>query len=159
MWWYRDQNRSPAARPAPRPKPRAPEPALDAGPAVSATAARVLRGRGRDPDAWLLMSLFVDSRIEFDDGSVSDGMTWLDAERAIGASLAAEGPLRLYNRFAKEFGDGYSRRDDVPASHRDALGVLRAELSGAPGVVEVRPRTPRAVTTEAPTREVVRGRS
>ena len=41
------------------------------------------RGRPKDPDAWLVMSLLVDTRIEFEDGTVSEGMTWLDAERAI----------------------------------------------------------------------------
>jgi hypothetical protein len=111
---------------------------------LAAAVALALAGRPRDPDAWLAMSLLVDSRIVLDDGSASDGMSWLDAERTLGAALAGDGPLRLYNRFAREFGDGYSAREDLPEEHRAAIRAMSAALARAPGVKSVGPRTPRA---------------
>src|SRR5262245_29508115 len=127
VWWYRDPKRSPAApaRPATALSPAAAAlrvPAAAAPPADLAQAvAHAFAGRSKDPDAWLLMSLLVDSRVEMADGSVSDGMTWLDAERLLAVALGNGQPLRLYNRFAREFGDGYSLRNDVPKDHQKRM--------------------------------------
>ena len=141
MWWYRDPKSPPVAV-----KPEAPErrPAADVGRAdLSSVVAQVLAGGSRDPDAILVMSLLIDSRIELADGTVSDGMTWLDAERTIATALGGGEPVRLYNRFAKDFGEGFSTRKDVLAVYRDGLARLRAALKSAKGVKSVGPRTPR----------------
>jgi hypothetical protein len=138
MWWYRDPKRSPVAT---KPTPVRQRPAAPARADLAPHAAHVLEGRPKDPDAWLLMSLLVDSRIELTDGSVSDGMSWLDAERTLATAIGTGDPLRLYNRFSRDFGDGYTARTDLPKPHRDALAALRDALARSPGVVAVRPRS------------------
>jgi hypothetical protein len=148
VWWYRDPKRSPAApaRPATAPTPSAGAARAPAVPAPRADLAQAVAhaftGRSKDPDAWLLMSLLVDSRVEMTDGAVSDGMTWLDAERLLAVALGNGQPLRLYNRFAREFGDGYSLRDDVPKDHQKRMNRLREAIATAPGVRGVVPRSP-----------------
>lgn len=153
MWWYRDTKKSPAAkkpsgRRAPAPAPAAPRP-VEPGQGLTAAVAHVLAGRPRDPDAWLVMGLLVDSRIEIDGGAVSDGMTWHEAERTVAEALGPADPARLYNRFAREFGDGYTLREDLPEDRARALGALRDALASAPGVKTFALRTPRDVADPA----------
>ncbi len=141
MWFYRDSKRSPAAAPKlVLPKPAATGPQADLRPAVRA----ILAGRAKDPDPWLLMALLVDSRVEMDDGSKLDGLSWLDAERLLAeANTDANGtaePLRLYNRFSREFGDGYTLKSDLPETHTTALREILAALKASPGVKSVDPR-------------------
>lgn len=149
MWWYRDTKTSPAATKPSKPKTRpggAVAPADDgeaARPGLGAVVRSVLDGRPKDPDAWLLMSLLVDSRIELDGGATSDGMSVLDAERTMAEAAPTGEPMRLYNRFVRDFGDGYSARADLPETHRDALVSMREKLSKSTGVKSVGPRTPR----------------
>lgn len=141
MWWYRDGKRpaAPAKADAPQQRPAGEPRRTD----LSVVVAQVLHEGAKDPDAILLMSLLVDSRIEIADGASSDGMTWSDAERTIATAVGGGEPVRLYNRFAKDFGDGYSTRKDLPPGHRDVLARLRTALAAAPGVKSVAPRTAR----------------
>lgn len=163
MWWYRDSKRpaaagadpaAPRATARPRASSAGPRPAADlivsAGLAANGLAGAVaaaLAGRPRDPDTLLVMSLLVDSRIELADGSTSDGATWFEAEKTISAALGE--PVRLYNRFARDFGDGYSARPDLAADVRAALDELRAALRAAAGVTSVGPRTARVAAADA----------
>lgn len=156
MWWYRDTKTSPAASKPARSGSRAVAAPTaddsDSGAAAETNAVRpglgsVVRaafdGRSKDPDAWLLMSLLVDSRIELDGGATTDGMSVLEAERAMADADRGGEPMRLYNRFMRDFGDGYSARADLPEAHRDALVSMREKLSKSPGVKAFGPRTPR----------------
>ncbi|MCE9636294.1 MAG: hypothetical protein K8T90_11380 [Planctomycetes bacterium] len=149
MWWYRDTKTSPAAtKPAKsRSRPDAAPPVgdVEAGRGGLGSVVRAaFDGRAKDPDAWLLMSLLVDSRLELDGGATYDGMSVLEAERAMGEAAQGGEPMRLYNRFVRDFGDGYSARTDLPEEHRNALISMREKLSKSSGVKAFGPRTPRA---------------
>jgi hypothetical protein len=147
MWWYRDSKpASPGrGRRGGAAKLAAPEPAATCPGGLAGSVALALQGRPRDPDCWVVMALLVDSRIELDEGAVTDGMTWLQAERTIAAALPDD-PPRLYNRFARDFGDGWTRREALTAEERSCLDRARAALAGAPGVKSVGPRTQPAAT-------------
>lgn len=159
MWWYRKkepQSGAPVetgAAPAARNVVTLPPSAKAGGPAA-ATATKggrkapagparadltgvirpLLASRRKDPDYFLLLSLLVDSRIEMEDGSVHDGISWLDGERLLGECAPTADPLRLYNRFSREFGDGYSQKSEIPEEHARILEELRQAILASPGV-------------------------
>lgn len=137
MWFYREAKRSPSAAP----KVVVPKPAAKPGQADLRPAARaLLAGRPKDPDAWLLMALLVDSKVEMADGTGTGGLSWLDAERVLAEANGSDEPLRLYNRFSREFGDGYTAKKDIPESHAKTLREMLAALQAFPGVKSVTPR-------------------
>ena len=130
MWWYRDQS-----------KPSQPEAEEGPAPAPLMRALKeALKGRSARPGPLLAMSLLIDSRIELEDGTVVEGPSWFDAERCIEAALGASRPLRLYNEFSKDYGDGYSTRDDLSADHERRLGELKDALLADPGVKSIEAR-------------------
>ncbi len=137
MWWYKNKGDekpgSPSAGPADGAPPGDPHAALAAalGPA--------LRGKEPDPHGLLAMSLLVDSRVELTDGGVVESPTWQEAEKIVAAALATPGPVRLYNQFSKAFGDGYTRREDLPEAHRTLLDRLRSSLDGSAAISSVEP--------------------
>ena len=74
------------------------------------------------------------------DGTVFDGLSWQEAEEAVQSALPGAGPLRLYNRFAREIRDGYTCRPELPEEHRAVLGALREALCSSEHVASVEPR-------------------
>lgn len=143
MWWYRDKKDGPKepAKAAPGSRPASASPAARGlREDVLAALRHVAAGRSPDPDAWLLMSLLVDGVLETAAGPALEAVPIQDAERYVAAAFGGDPPLRLYNRFTKDFGEGASTRADLPAAHRAALDALRAALSSAPGVRSYRSR-------------------
>ena len=130
MWWYRNQDDTAQAHAG------VPEPACDA---FTSALAELLRGRPRDPDLLLAMSVLVDSRVELADGRILEGTTWAEAEQLL-EQATGSAPLRLYNLFSRDYGDGYSSRDDLPEEHALRLDELRSALAAAGGVTSVSPR-------------------
>ena len=133
MWWYRhrgaegeaDGNDGQAA----------------GADALEAALAASLADRPLDPDVLLAMCLLVDSRIELESGAVLDGATPGEAEKMLGGALGDGQPLRLYNRFIGDYGEGYSRREDAPEEHRKTLDEIRGALTAADGISAVEPRS------------------
>jgi hypothetical protein len=154
MWFYREAKRAPGAAPATA-LPAAPSPSQTRRADLRPAARTILRSRPRDPDAWLLMALLVDCRFEMEDGTHAEKLSWLDAERLLAEANESAEPLRLYNRFSREFGDGYATKAGIPESHATALREILAALRAFPGVKSVTPReTPASsvgeVTPHAP---------
>lgn len=129
MWWYRDKDKKAAQSKGTAEAVQAPR-----DPLVAALRT-ALGSRPQVPDYLLAMSLVVDSRIELADGTVREGTSWGEAEKLLQA--AGDGSVRIYNQFARDFGDGYSRQADLPAPHRETLDALRASLRAAPGIARV----------------------
>jgi hypothetical protein len=132
MWWYRDTKTSPAASKPARSGSRAVAAPTaddsDSGAAADTNAIRsglgsVVRaafdGRSKDPDAWLLMSLLVDSRIELDGGATTDGMSVLEAERAM--ADADRGASRCASTTSCATSATAVRHAGLREAHRDAL--------------------------------------
>lgn len=164
MWWYRNKDKQPGAGAPTGAPTGAPAPDVPRAPSGSDRIAVTLspsKGKGRapggggvgpakadlrpvlrpilaarqkDPDYYLVLSLVVDSRIEMEDGSVHDGISWLDGERLLGECAPTPDPLRLYNRFSREFGDGYSQKTDIPEEHGRILEEIRQAILASPGV-------------------------
>ena len=90
---------------------------------------------------WLIaMAILVDSRIELANGEVQDGLSWGHSE-ALLQSVSEGEPPRLYNGFSRDYGDGYTARDDLPEDHARILDEVREALKSAEGVVSLGPKT------------------
>ena len=132
MWWYRDGHG--------KGRKDEDETGEQTGDPVLRALAGALSERRSTAECLLAMSLLVDSRIEAADGNVLDGPTWAQAEQLVQAAVGGP-PVRLYNAFSRDYGDGYSGRTDLPEEQRRVLESLRAALSGAPDIVSLSERT------------------
>jgi hypothetical protein len=125
MWWYKDRKDKPDEADEAAPLPSAGR--------LAKTLSAALANRPADPDLLMAMAFLVDSRITFADGEVLDGMTWADAEKVV-EDAAGKGALRLYNAFAKDYGDGVTTRPDLTPEQTAALDRVRAAIAAAEGI-------------------------
>jgi hypothetical protein len=127
MWWYRDRKDDEGAEAA-TPETR-----------LARALAPAARGRPADPDLLMLMAVLVDGRVEMADGTVFDGMSWAEAEK-VAAAAAGGGPHRLYNVFARDYGDGVTARADLTPEQSAAQTAARKALDDSPDVAAYRSR-------------------
>ena len=142
MWYYNQTKPAQSAAPKPASRESLAKPGRpEVNPALAAALGGILASRPVDPDAYLLMAILVDSEIKFADGKTVGGLSWSEAERILAANAPSGDPLRLYNRFAREFGDGYTQRDELTADERRALTEIATALVNANGITSVESRT------------------
>ncbi len=131
MWWYRDKGKkardgAPGARSAAPPSP--------------AALLRQALGAAPGPDTALLaMALLVDHRLELVDGTSLGPASMRDAEKAVDEAFGGGSPMRLYNRYVREWGERSTLAPELPAEARAGLERVRLALL-ANGVRALHPR-------------------
>ena len=134
MWWYRDREKKPGPGTAEGAATQAPSEEL-------AVPARILaEALPADPtalDGLCAMSVLVDRRLVLGDGTEHGPHTWQDAERHVTSALPPGTAPRLYNEFARGFGDGCSLRDDLPEDEAAAMRAVLEAIASHPDVASI----------------------
>lgn len=127
MWWYRDrkdQAEGDDASSAKTPTDR-----------LAAALSPVVRDLQAEPDLLLVMVLLVEKRVTLDGGDQIGELTWAEAETLLSAACGA--PRRLYNAFARDFGEADARGAGMAPGLRERYDELRTAIAAAPGISAV----------------------
>ena len=139
MWWYRDREADGEARP-------------DEGTARADALVAPLGGcaLGENPlrAACVAMAVLVDHEVSWTDDAAVLRLSWQDAEALVQRAFEAHDLSRLYNDFARDFGDGYTDRSDLPDDDRSLVDAVLGALRATEGVDEVRRRPPPTAEVE-----------
>jgi hypothetical protein len=127
MWWYRDR----------KDQPEGDDPSLSKDPKdrLAAALSPLLRGLPPEPDLLLAMALLVDTRITLTGGDEVGELSWAEAETLISAACGAS--RRLYNAFARDFGEPEARGTGIAPHLRKRFDELRAAFVQCDGIASL----------------------